>query len=319
MLADVWDDDRSHVHRRPRTMNVTNGALSAIAEKLAEGARLSADDAARLTATRDLLALGSLADEVRRRFHGDRVTFVRVAPVDAHVGAEVIVPSGAGETRIVGRPASADAALQRVKAVVAAAAAVPVTGFALGDLAACCDDDPAALADLVAALRDAGLALIAEHEVDGRPACARALEAARRGGLEVACLTMPAAPATSRLEVVQQVASLGSAARGVRAFAPLPRTAGSEPSTGYDDVRQVALARLLVDNVASIQVDWSLYGPKLAQVALTFGADDLDGVSAVDTLELGARRAALEEIRRNVRAARLVPVQRNGRFEALER
>ena len=64
----------------------------------------------------------------------------------------------------------------------------------------------------------------------------------------------------------------------------------------------VALARLLVD-VPHVQVDWSLYGPKLAQVALTFGADDVDGVSAVDDMSLGRRRAPLEEIRRNIVAA----------------
>ena len=49
------------------------------------------------------------------------------------------------------------------------------------------------------------------------------------------------------------------------------------PTTGYDDVKRIALARLVVDNIASIQVDWTLYGPKLAQVALTVGADDIDG------------------------------------------
>ena len=42
---------------------------------------------------------------------------------------------------------------------------------------------------------------------------------------------------------------------------------------GFDDVKQVALARLLVSNIDSIQVDWPLYGPKLAQVALSVGAD----------------------------------------------
>ena len=52
------------------------------------------------------------------------------------------------------------------------------------------------------------------------------------------------------------------------------------PTTGFDDVKRVALARLVVDNIPSIQVDWALYGPKLAQVALTVGADDVDGVSA---------------------------------------
>ena len=59
-------------------------------------------------------------------------------------------------------------------------------------------------------------------------------------------------------------------------------------------------------------MDWALYGPKLAQVALTIGADDVDGVAAVDPGTLGARRSPLEEIRGNIRAAGLEPVERNG-------
>jgi len=58
-----------------------------------------------------------------------------------------------------------------------------------------------------------------------------------------------------------------------------------------------------------------LYGPKLAQVALTVGADDVDAVSPIDDLSQGPRRTALEEIRRNILAADLEPVERNGRFE----
>ena len=83
------------------------------------------------------------------------------------------------------------------------------------------------------------------------------------------------------------------------------------------DVRAVALARLVVDNVPSIQVDWSRYGPKLAQIALTVGADDVDGVSAEDDESRGRRRAPLEEIRRNIHAAGQDPVERNGRFDAV--
>ena len=85
--------------------------------------------------------------------------------------------------------------------------------------------------------------------------------------------------------------------------------------TGYDDVRHVALARIIVHNVPSIQVDWSRYGPKLAQVALTVGADDVDAVSAQGETTEGRRRAPLEEIRRNIRAAGQEPVERNGRFD----
>jgi len=77
----------------------------------------------------------------------------------------------------------------------------------------------------------------------------------------------------------------------------------------------VALARLVVENVPSIQVDWALYGPKLAQVALTVGADDVDSVSADDEMGEGRRRAPLEEIRRNIRAAGREAVERNGRFD----
>jgi len=102
----------------------------------------------------------------------------------------------------------------------------------------------------------------------------------------------------------------------VRAFAPLPRCVNpAVPTTGYDDITRVALARLVCDNVPSIQVDWSLYGPKLAQVALTVGADDVDNVSPAGETTEGRRRAPLEEIRRNIRAAGFEPVERNGRFD----
>ena len=75
----------------------------------------------------------------------------------------------------------------------------------------------------------------------------------------------------------------------------------------------MALARLLVD-VARIQVDWPLYGPKLAQVGLTFGADDVDGVSPLEETGEGRRRAPLEEIRRNIAAAGGEPIERDGLF-----
>jgi aminodeoxyfutalosine synthase len=89
------------------------------------------------------------------------------------------------------------------------------------------------------------------------------------------------------------------------------------PTTGYDDVKQVALARVIADNIPSIQVDWSLYGPKLAQFVLTTGADDVDAISAVDPGTLGTRRSPIEEIRGNIRSAALDPIERNARFEAI--
>ena len=80
----------------------------------------------------------------------------------------------------------------------------------------------------------------------------------------------------------------------IQAINPLPMTLDAfRPTTGYDDVKMVAVARLAAPNIPTMQVDWLRYGPKLAQVALTFGADDIDGVSPRTTRRKGgaARRS----------------------------
>jgi len=119
-------------------------------------------------------------------------------------------------------------------------------------------------------------------------------------------------------ELAHRARQLQESIGGFRAWAPLPRAVPiASPTTGYDDVKQIALARLIADNIESIQVDWQLYGPKLAQFALTVGADDVDGVAAVDPGTLGTRRSPVEEIRGNIRSAGLEAVERNGRFEAV--
>ena len=60
-------------------------------------------------------------------------------------------------------------------------------------------------------------------------------------------------------------------------------------------------------------------GPKLAQVALGVGADDLDAVSPLDDVALGPRRVAVEEVRRNITAAGQTPIERDGRWAATAR
>ena len=291
-------------------------AFEAIGERLRSGGGLAAGDAAVLAGTPDLVALGALADDRRRALRGDRVTFVRVLEVGVAAGGAGLdggVPPRAGEVRVVGRPADIGAAVAAVRRLREAAGRAPVTGFALDDLVDVCDADSSAVREALGGLREAGLERVAEARVDGAidPAW---IELAAAEGLPVARLTVASA-GSDGLETAGTVAAWGAVVASVRAFAPLPTTAGPRPSTGYDDLRRVALARLVVDNIDSIQVDWRLYGPKLAQVALTFGADDVDAVSPIDTLEHGWRRAPLEEIARNVSAAARVPIERNGRFE----
>ena len=77
----------------------------------------------------------------------------------------------------------------------------------------------------------------------------------------------------------------------------------------------MAIARLECAGIPAIQVDWPLYGPKLAQVALAYGADDIDGVGATDDPAAGTRRAPAQDVERQIRSAFASPARRNGRFE----
>lgn len=290
-------------------------SLETIGDALRAGQPLDRAALAALSESCDLVHLGMLADERRRAVRGERVTFVRVAEVSArNGGGSLSVPPCAGELRLVDCPETLDAVLAAVHRAADAAGGIPVTGWRLDELVTLCRDDAARFDDAAAALRDAGLSCITEASLDRTPDPAWLLRATA-AGLPVARLTVHE-PDAGGLAAIRRVAGWGREA-AVRAFAPLPRLLPGKPSTGYEDVRQVALARLLVDNIASIQVDWRLYGPQLAQVALTFGADDVDGVSPLDSLELGPRRAPLEEIRRNIRAAGLAPRERDGCFELL--
>jgi aminodeoxyfutalosine synthase len=278
-----------------------------------------------LAASHDIIALGMIADEARRKRHGKRTTFVRVANVKVELGGapgdhvdDVTRPPAAGEVRIVGTPADRAAAIARVREVAAAADGCPVSGFSLADLEQLSAREGITLRALLEELRAAGLELVAEAPFDQLQDPRRSIEEVNIAGMALARLTIHRTPAPDPLPLLKAVADLQRSVAVIRAFAPLPRRANpAVPTTGYDDVKRVALARIVCDNVPSIQVDWSLYGPKLAQVVLTVGADDVDGVSAEEDLSHGRRRAALEEIRRNIRAAGLEPIERNGRFDVV--
>jgi CofH/MqnC C-terminal region len=238
---------------------------------------------------------------------------------EIHVDAPVtsLPPrTSAGEFRIVGSPRSLEAAIAAVRSARSLSGAFPLSGFSLADLAKL--DDAASLADTLRALHDEGLEEIAEVPLDRVDDPRAAIAAVRGVGLAFRRLTVSVHRPDDRLALANRARDLQNEIGGFHAFAPLPRTISvSAPTTGYDDVKQIALARMVADNIPSIQVDWQLYGPKLAQFALTIGADDLDAVAAVDQGILGTRRSPIEEIRGNIRAAGLEPVERNARFEAM--
>jgi CofH/MqnC-like protein len=279
-------------------------------------AAVNEHEALAILAEPNVIAVGARGDEERRRRHGVKTTFVRVFEI--HVDAvPASLPSGAsaGEIRLMGKPASVAAAVAAVKGARALAGAIPLTALSLADLSDLVEGSAASLTDLAGRLAAAGLEIVAEAPVDALADPVGAVRAVRDGGLQVPRLTVREMAEDDRVRLVSLARDIQSAVGGVRAFAPLPRvTSVAQPTTGHDDVKVIAMARLLVGNIDSIQVDWPLYGPKLAQVALTMGADDVDGVSALEG-DLGRRRSPIEEIRGNIVAAGLEPVERDARFE----
>lgn len=96
-----------------------------------------------------------------------------------------------------------------------------------------------------------------------------------------------------------------------------------EPTTALDDLRVIAASRLLLDNFPHIKAYWVMLGEKLAQVALHFGADDLDGTiikenithSAGATTSLGLSE---DRLRGMIQAAGFRPVRRDCFYHSLE-
>lgn len=274
----------------------------AIVERAKAGEVLTAAELDELWAS-DVLSLGMLADEVRRSRIGGDVTFTRVVEVGGT--GEAIVGTGA-EFRIGPLPATLDEAEGIVAEARMLAGPQLLTGFSLADIV---DRNWGDLTDVLRRLKRAGLNAIVEAPVD-RIADIAPLEAALDAGLPVRCLSLQKPVDGKRTEYVMTIRSIVQAIPSLQTVAPLPREQSvAVPTTGYDDVRSVALARLGLPMVKNIQVDWVQYGPKLAQVALTFGANDLDRVSTIDDQALGHRRTSVEDVRRNIAAAGFNPVE----------
>jgi aminodeoxyfutalosine synthase len=287
-------------------------------EQLAAGERLTPDVVRSLAAAPDILPLGMLADVQRRRIHGTRTTYLRVAPCAFDGSFSEAIPGAAAEVRITGVPSSFDVALAAVQAARAAAGDRTVSGFSWQTIAALADGAGAPRADVLRQLRDAGLDAIAELPIDTIHDLTAAVEQLQETGFSHLRLTVDKVAAADRTDLLLQLFDVQHRCGCIAAVNPLPLALNAfRPTTGYEDVKMVAVARLAVPNIPHVQVDWVRYGPKLAQVALTFGADDLDGVSASDEAPEGRRRAPVEDIRRNIQAAGFEPVERGGRFSAL--
>ncbi|MFI5307754.1 MAG: hypothetical protein ACHQ53_10400, partial [Polyangiales bacterium] len=93
--------------------------------------------------------------------------------------------------------------------------------------------------------------------------------------------------------------------------------------TAVDDLRTIAVSRLLFDNVPHVKAYWVSMGIDTAQIALRFGADDLDGTIVHETIyhAAGSRTPmgmTRDELVRLIREAGRVPVERDTEYRVIE-
>jgi aminodeoxyfutalosine synthase len=94
--------------------------------------------------------------------------------------------------------------------------------------------------------------------------------------------------------------------------------------TGFDDLRAIAVSRLLLDNFDHIKAYWVMLTPRIAQIALRFGADDIDGTIIEEKIyhDAGATTEQFtprSELVRLIRAAGRTPVERDTMYRPVVR
>lgn len=107
------------------------------------------------------------------------------------------------------------------------------------------------------------------------------------------------------------------------AYQPKLARAGSRTeTTAVDDLKTIAISRLMLDNFPHIKSYWIDLGPKVAQVALNFGADDLDGTIVEERISHAQRQFAplgmtVAGLLQLIQQARRVPVERDTLYTPL--
>ncbi|MBX6422434.1 cyclic dehypoxanthinyl futalosine synthase [Thermosulfurimonas sp. F29] len=129
-----------------------------------------------------------------------------------------------------------------------------------------------------------------------------------------------------RVEHLFRIRELQDETGGFTAFIPWPfqpgNTALSVPkATPVEYLRTLAVSRIVLDNVPNLQASWVTQGPKVAQVALEFGANDFGSTMIEENVVAAAgvaHRLSEEEMRRIIRAAGYEPRRRRMDYSLLE-
>ena len=131
-----------------------------------------------------------------------------------------------------------------------------------------------------------------------------------------------------RVDHLRQLRGLQDETSGYSGFVPLPYQPGNNKipvenaPTGFDSLRTIAVSRLYLDNFDHITAYWIGLGTKLAQVALSYGADDLHGTILEENIFHMAGAASPQsqtraEMVKAIREAGREPVQRDTFYQEM--
>jgi aminodeoxyfutalosine synthase len=95
-------------------------------------------------------------------------------------------------------------------------------------------------------------------------------------------------------------------------------------TTGFLDIKNIAVARLMLDNIPHIKAYWIMMTPRIAQIALRFGADDIDGTVVEEKIYHDAGATTSQSLRRGellqlIRKAGREPVERDTLYRPVTR
>jgi aminodeoxyfutalosine synthase len=147
--------------------------------------------------------------------------------------------------------------------------------------------------------------IICDHKIDGDEWIETA-RTAHRIGLKSNCTMLYGhlETETDRVDHLVRLRELQDETQGFVTFIPLAfhpkNTALSHLATtsGFDDLRQIAVSRLMLDNIPHIKAYWIMMTPGVAQIAQRFGANDIDGTVVEEKIYHDAGATTSQHLRR---------------------
>jgi aminodeoxyfutalosine synthase len=132
-----------------------------------------------------------------------------------------------------------------------------------------------------------------------------------------------------RIDHLRKLRKLQDRTGGFQAFIPLayhPKNTEMRGSytSGIDDLKTIAVSRLYLDNFQHIKAYWVMLGEKISQLALMFGADDIDGTIIEEKIThsagaLTGEQMTAEQLSELIRKAGKIPVERDSFYRKVKR